>query len=232
MLVADIINGLKYGELRHFNLGESEVEGVAEIHYPMLINLINQGMLDIYSKVSLKYQEVFIQPVSQINIYKLHVRHAETNLDSTEEKFIKDTIEEPFEGNILKIEAVYDEFGTELPMNDHANADSVFLMGLDTLQVPKPSEGIALSIIYRSYPEPSQETIDIAQELDLPLVYKQALIMFVTGKAHLSRAHMDSEIKHSDYMQRYNAELARCKQDGHYLSDATSNSKFARRGFA
>lgn len=232
MLVADIISSLRFGELRHFNFGETEVEGLQEVHFPMVINLINQGMLDIYTKMPLQFKEVFIQPVTQMNIYKLHPRHAVTNLDSTAVKFIKDTIEDPFEGNILKVEAVYSEFGYEIPLNDHVNPDSIFTIALDTIQIPKPSEQIAMSVIYRSCPQPSEESIDISQDLDLPLVYKQALIMFVSGKAHLTRAHMDSEIKHSDYMNRYEREMERLRMAGYFISDASSNSKFARRGYA
>lgn len=232
MLVADIINGLKYGEFRYFNFGETEQEGLAEVHYPMIINLINQGMIEIYSKVPLMYREVLIQPVTQMNIYRLHPKHASTSVNSTATKFIIDTFEDPFKGNIIKIEAVYNEFGIELPMNDKSNIDSVFTPSIDTLQVPKPDERVALGIIYRSMPDQLEETLDISQELELPLVYKQALMMFVVAKAHLGRAHLDSEPRHNIFYRNFLAELDRLKADGHFISDSTTGSKFANRGYA
>lgn len=231
MQVSEIISGLRFGELRHFNLGESATEGVFPIHYPLLISLINRGVQDIYTKVKLSHKELYIQPIVNRTTYRLHPKHAVTNTASTEAKFIIDSPEEPFKGNLLRILSAFTECGKEIPLNDHNDCDSLHLVGLDIIQVPDPQAENAITIIYQSGVDQLLENDDLTQEVDLPLVYKQALMFFIAGKAHLSRAHLDSEIKHSDYMSSYENELNRLVAEGYVLSDATSCKRFSLRGF-
>lgn len=231
MKVSNIFNDLKYGELRHFNLGESEIEGLFPVHHNMIINLINQGLLDIYARVPLMFKEVFIQPKTNMTIYRLVEKHAVSNTTPNVPKFILDSPEEPFYGNIIKINAVYDKNGCSIVLNDTAACNSIFVVGMDTIQIPNPSDVDPLSIIYRTFPKELYENGDITQEVDIPYVYKQALIHFIVAKCHLSRAHMDSEMKESTYMAKYNAEIEYQKSLGHMIVDETSQTKFAERGF-
>jgi hypothetical protein len=231
MQVSDIISGLKFGELRHFNFGESAQEGVFPIHFPMLINLINQGVKDIYSKVKLSHRELYLQPIVNKTTYRLHPKYAVTNTVSTEVKYIIDSPDDPFKGNLLRILAAFTECGKEIPLNDHNDCESLHLVGLDIIQVPDPQADNAITIIYQSGVDKLEESDDITQEVDLPSVYEQALMLFIVAKAHLSRAHLDSEVKHSDYMSRYQNELDRLVAEGYVLSDATSCKRLSLRGF-
>lgn len=231
MLISEIISDLKYGEFRHFNLGNSAEEGVYPIHYPLIMNLVNQGVRDIYTKVKLSHKELYIQPIVNKTTYRLHPKHALTNTSSTEVKFIVDSPDNQFKGNLLRIVSAFTECGKEIPLNDHNDCRSLHLVGLDIIQVPDPQADNAITIIYQSGVDLLDLEGDLTQEVDLPDVYKQALIMFVVAKAHLSRAHLDSEIKHSDYMARYQNELNSLVGEGYVLSDATSCKRFSLRGF-
>lgn len=231
MKVSNIFNDLKYGELRHFNLGESETEGLFPIHNNMIINLINQGLLDIYSRVPLMFKEIFIQPKTNMTIYRLLKKYAVSDATLNVPKFILDSIEEPFYGNIIKIHGVYDKNGCAITLNDSAACNSIFVTGMDTIQVPNPSDVDPLSIIYRTFPQELYENGDMTQEVDIPYVYKQALLHFIVAKCHLSRAHMDSEVKESTYMAKYNSEIEYQKSLGHLVADETSQTKFGMRGF-
>lgn len=231
MLVSNIINDLKYGELRNFNLGDSSEEGLFPVHYTMMINLINQGILDIYSRVPLMFKEIFIQPRTNMTIYRLLKKHAVSDTTPNVPKFILDSVEEPFHGNIIKIHAIFNKTGCMYTLNDTAICDSIFVTGMDTIQVPDPSDTEPLSIIYRTYPKEIFENGDITQEIDLPAVYKQALLHFIVAKCHLSRAHMDSEMKESTYMNKYIAEIEFQRSLGHIVADETSATKFGVRGF-
>lgn len=232
MKISNIINDLKFGELRHFNLGESDPEGVHPIHHVMITNLINQGIQDIYSRVPLLFKQIFIQPRTATTIYPLQSKYAITSTSSTVYKFILDSVEEKFVGNVLSIMGVYNEAGCELPLNDSNKCNSVFTVGLDTLQIPRPSDTEPLAVLYRTFPEELDETGDITQEVELPAPYRQALIMFIVAKCHLSRAHMDSEMKEQSYLAKYYAEIELQKSQGHFISDATSCIRLGKRGFA
>jgi hypothetical protein len=177
------------------------------------------------------FKEIFIQPRTSMTIYKLHKKHAVSDITPNVPKFILDSVEEPFHGNIIKINSVYNSTGCMYSINDTAACDSIFIVGMDTIQVPNPSDTEPLSIIYRTYPKELFENEDITQEIDLPSVYKQALLHFIVAKCHLSRAHMDSEVKESSYMAKYINEIEYQKSLGNMVADETSATKFGLRGF-
>lgn len=187
MLLKSIFSQLFHGELSQTIIGKSSTPNqVAEINYPKLINCINMGIHAIYSRFILLEKEAVIQPIDNITLYHLKYAHAETNLESQEIKYIKDSSYFKFNSSkFLKVLAVYSEIGEEYLLNPLNNSDSsntfiVYTPSQNTIQIPFPIIENTLSVVYQAAPNDIPEnTTDLEYEVELPEVLLEALLAYV-----------------------------------------------------
>ena len=119
MLLSEIFDQLTYGELASIAMGGAGASGIVQTDYPAIINSINLGLTEIHKRLDLRREEIFVQQYDQIQQYYLEPKYAVSNLESDEPiKYITDSEENPFLGNVLRIERIINEGGVELYVND------------------------------------------------------------------------------------------------------------------
>lgn len=190
MLLRDVIDELRFGELSGANLGENETEGVSPFNYERLTNYINAALTALHTRLPLNIREVLLEQKSTITMYKLNSAFAQSNLTSTEPiKYLID-LADPFDDLLLKVDEVYNEVGIELSLDDMNDPDSLFRPAPNLLQIPYPIDGQKISIVYRSnHPKllyKTNETEFLSQTINLPESYLSAIVNYVVYKYRTS----------------------------------------------
>lgn len=183
MKLQDIFDQLVYGELSQIAIGSSG--GISDEDTPKLISHINLGLLELHKRFDLRREEVHIQQYDHIQTYTLDIKYASTNTSSTEPiKYIMDSTFEPYTGNALKIERVFNEEGYEFVLNDDSDYTSLHTPNHLSVMVPLPEPTASLLIEYRaSLPKIPLTGVDpTTYEVDLPITYLEALLYYVAGR--------------------------------------------------
>lgn len=188
MLLSDIFRKLGHGELASYFVGSEIAEGVGEKYWPQMIDHINTGLTKLHTKFPLSHIQMVIQQYEHIATYTLSSKYAETNTASTEPyKYIKDSVFEPFEDNVLRVERVYNECYEELPINEPHDCRSVFTSAYNKIQVPTPEKENALIVVYRANHKKIPVTVEDPStvEIHIPDPLEEALLAYI-GHMYLS----------------------------------------------
>lgn len=206
--LADIFDDLETGELSQYSFsGELDaVTGVQQKDYPALIRHINRGLLALHTRFCLKEREVAVNLDPIIAFYILDSKYAQSNADSTEPvKYIMDTVDNPFTDDIIRIQEVYDEDGSKLPVNDNNNDMSVFLPNYKTMQVPFPAANTTLFITYRAkHATIDDEVVDTSLvQIEIPDYCIEPLLSYVTSRVYSSSADQNKQALSASFMAKY-----------------------------
>lgn len=186
MKVADIFEQLTYGELKQQGLGGYSNKAIAEEDYPEVTSHLNLALLNVYTRFPILEKELFITPLTGQTLYD--ITSANTLSSGNEDWFIEDSVEVPFEDDIIRMSSVYDAYGNEIPFNNETADVSIFTPKFNTLQIPEEIAG-PLSIIYRASPiklvPPSEDGTDeeftafLNTDVVLPEVLMEAVFSFI-----------------------------------------------------
>lgn len=235
MKIKRIIEHLQHGVLSKINLGGNTEMGITSYNYPAVISAIELGLVELSQYFNLQQREVFIKQEDHIKVYELDVKYAETNTASTEPyKYIKDTVDNPFTGDILRIEAVYDELGNELRLNDDSDPDSLYTPSLISVQVPKPNAENTISVIYSAGAKELVKTgADVLeQEVYLPQVLLQALLMFVASQVVLGKDSLEAKNESMVFERKFKEAVMLAMNYGANVKDSTANTNVERNKWA
>lgn len=231
MKLSEVFDHLISGELANTNIGLNLEEGVSPLNYRMLVNYINLALLQLYTRFPLRTEQAYIQMHEDIQLYHLRKEYCVTNAASTQpNKYIIDTVDNPLSERILKIDAVYLEDGTEIPLEDESADTSVFLPETDTIQVLDPNEFVALFVMYRAAPNRLSTDVhhlDCEQEFNLPYTLLEPLLTYVTAKVYGSFHTPEMNNKYTMCMSRYNQMILEHIHNG-LVTDTSKNSKSLR----
>lgn len=238
MLLSKIFNSLTHGELSEIKIGGADTHGIIANDYPRIINIINMGLVELYTRFPLNTREITLQLYEQITIYNLTSDYAESNIISTQPiKYILDA--DPvsnFTDDILLIKHVYEETGNEFPLNDLDAELSVFTPTPTTLQVIFPSNGDenTISIIYRAAPVdiPLTITDPDSVEVQLPIQYLEALTSYVAYKIINPRSNgAEGAGEFTGYNAKFESIVQNIKTLGIVNLDNTQNQKLEKNGW-
>jgi len=235
MKIRRIIEHLEHGVLSKINLGGNTSMGVTSYNYPALISAIELGLIELSQLFDLKQRETFLKQEDHIKVYELDVKYAVTNTTSTATyKYIKDSVDNPFNGDILRIEAVYDELGNKLSLNDDNDPDSLYTPSLTSIQVPRPNGQNTLCIIYSAGVVELRKTGDnlLEQEVYLPNSLLQALTMFVAAQVVMGKDSLEAKNESMVFERKYKEAVATAMNYGVKASDNTNNINLERKGWA
>lgn len=235
MKIKRIIEHLQNGVLSKINLGGNTEMGITSYNYPTVISAIELGLLELNQLFNLQQREVFLKQEDHIYVYHLDVKYAQTNTASTEPyKYILDSVNNPFNGDILRIESVYDELGREFSLNDSSNCDSLYTPSLTSIQVPRPNKENSLSVIYSAGSVELRKTgADVLeQEVYLPNVLLQPLLMFVASQVVLGKDSLEAKNESMVFERRYKEALTLAMNYGAKVTDNTLNMNVGRNKWA
>lgn len=233
MKVSDLFSLLSYGEFSNIALGLEGAGGIEEASKPKVVIAANEALRRIYSRFVLSEKDVVIEMVSHITNYHLLKKFAESGFDPEQVRYpyIKDLGREPFEEDAIKILAVYDSLGCQMSLNDSGRLSSLFTPQPTVLQVPRPIQGVSLSVNYQAA-HPQLALDDEEQEIVLPPSLHGALTAYVAYKVFSSMGTEGSGAKAQEHQSMYEAichEVA--DMDLVNASISTTNTRFEQRGW-
>lgn len=168
-----------------------------------VISYINLGLIELYKRFTLKTDEVIVPLVGSQTIYTMP-------------------------DNYQSILEALDENGDWYSINDEDDALSILTPSYNTIQVPNPEDGAAISIIYTALPE---RITDVTEELPLPLSLLDALYNYIGYRGHGS-VNGDLKTENNSHYMRFEANCKKAKDLGVITSDDVVNTKLVDRGFA
>ena len=235
MLLSELFEFLRHGELRHMYLGGDETDGIKSEDFPAIVSHINMGLTALHRRFPLKFDEAIIQQYDELQRYYLRYRYAQTNVASTEPiKYIDDSIYKPFKENVLKIEAVYSEYGEEYPLNDRNQTYSVYTPSHDSIDIPFNEKENAVSVIYRA----NHDKIIVGEvfdpsviEIDIPASLEEALLFFVANRVLNAMGAGNNIQEANHFLSKYELTCSQIEMYGLIGSTSTTNNRLENLGW-
>ena len=235
MLLSDFFTVLSTGELGGVVLGNRNGTGIAVEDYSTVVSHINLGLTALHTRLLLREEEVFVKEYDNIQLYYLLPQYAISNTASTEPyKYIVDSVFQPFQGNVLKIEQVFNEIGLDLPINDPNNRMSVHTPQYNCLQIPFAYATNAVSVIYRAnHPrivvgagfDPAQVTLEIPDQV------VEALACYVGARAFIGNAADNGKNDVNLHLTRFEQLVQQLEQADLLNSNGGTNLKLRDNGW-
>lgn len=177
MNLRQLIDHLVQNNLYQFNMAKNE-------QFPAIINALNLELTQLYSRFPVLEKDVAFRRFPEISIYHLTRRYCRSNDESKElYKYILDTKDNPFLGDVLKIENAYTESGQHIVLNDNNNPRAWFTPSFDTIQIPNTTDiDTRIAIIgYKAKPEYiDPNTTDFEKDIYIPSYLEEPMIYGIT----------------------------------------------------
>ena len=177
MNLRQLIDHLVQNNLYQFNMAKNE-------QFPAIINALNLELTQLYSRYPVLEKDVAFRRFPEISIYHLTRRYCRSNDESKElYKYILDTHDNPFLGDVLKIENAYTESGQHIVLNDNNNPRAWFTPSFDTIQIPNTTDiDTRIAIIgYKAKPEHiDPNTTDFEKDIYIPSYLEEPMIYGIT----------------------------------------------------
>ena len=177
MNLRQLIDHLVQNNLYQFNMAKNE-------QFPAIINALNLELTQLYSRYPVLEKDVAFRRFPEISLYHLTKRYCRSNDESKElYKYILDTHDNPFLGDVLKIENAYTESGQHIVLNDNNNPRAWFTPSFDTIQIPNTTDiDTRIAIIgYKAKPEHiDPNTTDFEKDIYIPSYLEEPMIYGIT----------------------------------------------------
>lgn len=234
MLLKDLLNTLINNELGNLAIGKPEW-ATGKFNYVSLIQCISLGYQELHKRFSLKKGHIQLMPMLGTQEYKLSVEHALSNSTSVLDKYLIDSADRPFSGNIAKIDAILDRLGEELSFNTTGFADDIKVLDYRTIFIKNPNPDEPIDVVYREIP-PTIKLINEMEletyEIDLPFTYLEALLCYAAGRAYANRGAENATNNESAiFYARFEQACANVEFLGLNTKENTASTRFTARGF-
>ncbi len=177
MNLRQLIDHLVQNNLYQFNMAKNE-------QFPAIINALNLELTQLYSRYPVLEKDIAFRRFPEISLYHLTRRYCRSNDESKElYKYILDTHDNPFLGDVLKIENAYTESGQHIVLNDNNNPRAWFTPSFDTIQIPNTTDiDTRIAIIgYKAKPEHiDPNTTDFEKDIYIPSYLEEPMIYGIT----------------------------------------------------
>ena len=177
MNLRQLIDHLVQNNLYQFNMAKNE-------QFPAIINALNLELTQLYSRYPVLEKDVAFRRFPEISIYHLTRKYCRSNDESKElYKYILDTKDNPFLGDVLKIENAYTESGQHIVLNDNNNPRAWFTPSFDTIQIPNTTDvDTRIAVIgYKAKPEYiDPNTTDFEKDIYIPSYLEEPMIYGIT----------------------------------------------------
>lgn len=230
MYLSEIFDQLTYGELSQIALGGANESGILPADYPKVIAHVNLALTEIHKRFRIKDGYSTIQQFDHIQKYELNSKYAQSNVDSPEQyKYIMDSIYQPFQDDVLRIEEVVNEEGETLFLNDKNEYWSVHTTAYDTIQVPYPEQENQMIVTYRAnHAMLSATDLDpTTTEVFISGAHLEPLLLYVASRAYagITDGSQDATL----FMAKFEASCKRIEDLNLENTDDTSNQRIWRK---
>lgn len=233
MNLSELFQDLSFGELSSLALADSGTGLITDAGKERVIRFANDALLKLYGRFVLKQNDVVIELSESITNYHLlkEFAQSQSGISAQTTLYIQDTVEEPFQEDVLRIMSVFSDAKGELPLNDENDHRSVFTPQPLVIQVPDVKVGNALSITYQSKPE-LLTLADLTQEVPLPRVLHSAMRSWIAYRAFAQINTQEAVGIAQMHQQAYEGECAEVV-DRDLLGQSVSqaNKRFRQNGW-
>jgi len=252
--ILGILEGAEFNQLSIVD-GDGGEARVDRKEYNRIIRLLNAGLDVLHQRFELAKNTIQIQTTKGQVKYTLDSSNA---LSKNSDGFIIDSLDDPYENDLIEIMAVHAPNGRELLLNNHSehvNRDgvlhdvsvdclhaSLYTLDYRTLRVPPNLMDTVLTIHYRSsgkklkpLADPLNDPIDDLV-IHIPVSYMNALTFYIASRVYNSKGAetIGRGIFHegNNYQTKFEQECTQLKASG-FESDVmiSDNSSFYNRGF-
>lgn len=237
MKIRSLFKKLALGELSNLSMSGDGTTGVMNVNaYPKLIQATNDALKDMFSRLLLAEKELLIQSLDWKSLYYLRKEFA--LMDPTVGiKYIVDTPNYPFTGDLVKVLGVTNEEGDPLPMNDSEQWASVFTPYFDAVQLTHVGNDQVFSVTYQALHAELLETMTapadpLDQEIHIPSILEEMLRIKVAHGIFAAMSGQEYSVKAQQLEATYEMKYADIDQKN-LIGDAglSTNVKIHRRGF-
>lgn len=232
MKIFDLYRNLANGVLRNLAMSQETPGAIRAKDQETVILAANEALLRLYSRFNLREKDVLIRQTDGVTNYHLLKRFAETHEPRVERHtYIMDLVLEPFEQDVIKVLAVYNSDGYQMPLNDNEAPWSLFTPQANVLQVPNPEPGKALSVMYQAR-HPELDHLKLEQPIELPDVLHGALFSYIGYQVYDAISTPEALARSQSLLMSYTSicdEAA--SSDAVQTSISTTNSRFEKRGW-
>ena len=248
MNLQEVFDQLSAGEFSQLSLGGAGVGVINETNYQGLLGHINLGLTALFKKFPLKEGRLSIALQPGQALYKLNSAFAVANTGSTElVKYILDTVDDPFQDDVLKIEKVLTEAEAEFPLNDGSDVYSMFTpsalqlrvpqeLVTDGADLPEEMETDILTVVYRAnHPKIllSEVQFDPSQvELWLPESHLEPLLYYVASRVNNPVGMANEFHAGNSYYAKYVAACQALMEEGLQVDQGSTNYRLISNGWA
>lgn len=236
MKVNELFRNLSFGELSNLSLANDGNGTVKEAQYGKLIGYTNEALRRLYTRFLLKESGILLLQVEHITTYHLVEEYAESSESDKSIHYIKDLFGSPFEGDVLKVLSVADEYGRNRPLNVIGNTLSVFTPAPTSLQVLFPEDNRSLAITYQAN-HPKLAILNkpehlLNQDVEIPDFLEGALKAYIAHKVFDHMNGQEHQMKAQSHFANYEMICVDAEaRDLVNMTTATAHTKLEERGF-
>ncbi|MGL5153866.1 MAG: hypothetical protein ACRC9H_02910 [Aeromonas veronii] len=195
MKLQKLFEYLTLGELKQLSIGGyEEFKAIQVADYPEVVNHVNLGLMNLYTRFPLLEKELVIRTKAMKQLYLLSSLYDEYSGNA--EWYIQGK----FDDDIVRVNAAY-VGNTELAINDENSPFSIYLPSYNSVQIPFSTGEEEVSIIYRAKPE--EVTLDLECEIPIPDVLTEALLVYVEYRIRKSMGGESSIALSNQALQMY-----------------------------
>lgn len=238
MNLESLFRQLSFGELSNLALANDGAGTIKDGSKGRIVQFANAGLTRLYSRFLLSEKDLLLEQYAHITSYHLLRKFSESAADpDVDFPYIKDMNRDPFLGDVIKVLDVFGDGGIRVPLNDSERWDSVFTPQYNIIQIPYPTAGQSLGILYQASHrklvlEELEAEDEIYTEIDLPEVLHEAFRAYI---AHLVYGGMNTQEAAAISQGHYAKFEAICmeaeEKDLVNTSVSQTSSKFHKRGF-
>lgn len=211
----ELFDGLAYGKFANMAVGNSASGSIKQEQYPRVVYLINNGLLDIYTRLVLKKKEFDLYQRTGKSIYYLRPDNVGNVNSGDPDVYIDGTVDDPIDSDIIKLLQAFDSDGEEVYINNKRYPDDIFLPEPDIIKIEPRDPLEVISCVYQaSYPKIVIESgFDPATyKLNFPIFIQSALLAKVASEWFVGKASTAAEGQptlNTTFVYEYEKEIAK-----------------------
>lgn len=216
MKLSEFLQNIALGELEGSNLVEIGGFEILPKHYPKVINALNQALDYFYSTFPLKENQLVLRLLPNISRYYLDSDYADTNLNSNL-KYIVDTPANPYENDVLQVQAVFTEDGLSLSINDPLTYYGVSTPEYNCIQVPELTlqRYKFLTVLYKAKHKRIPLNAKPEQvEVSIPSSFEGALQTYVASLIYMFTRGDDNKQLSNSLFGKFKTQVEELKLEG------------------
>ena len=240
MNLRTLFNELSRAELSNLSMSNDGNGTISEANIPKLVIYTNQGLLALYTRFQLAYNQLVLEMRAHITNYHIDSDYAESNQDSCvplEDRYIKDLCREHYIDDAIKLVSIYDHSNRYRTLNDDGDYLSIFTPQPLILQIPMPQERLPIFLTYQAmHKKLKYEGLTINQILNqrvkVPYFLHDALKNYIANKVFNHMGGQENIIRSKELELNYE-KICLDVEDKDLINQTSSytHTKLEQKGF-